>query len=346
MLTRSGTLRINIHCFMTLTDTPLVSVFCVTYNHEKYIAKAIESFLMQKTSFLVEVVIGEDCSSDKTREICEEYQRRFPDKIRLVFSDGNVGPAKNFMRTIKASRGRYLAYCEGDDYWSDENKLQKQVDFLESHPDYSISSHDVDVAEADGSIHGWKRTPETVDLEYLLSRGSAGASCSLVFRNGVFGDFPDWYEDAPGGDWPLQVLCASKGKMRYFRERMGVYRRHGANSTDAAIRKAAAENKSTFALPAKYGLELSEMINKHFEYKYDKLLRRFNIYWSLFYGKEYLKIGDVASAKKKAKEIAHDIWELKYWNVFFIHPQTLLLLFVVIIPENAAGLALKILNNK
>ncbi len=117
---------------------PLVSVFMVTYNHEPYIAQAIEGVLQQETSFPFELVIGEDCSTDGTREIVFDYQKKYPDTIRVITSDKNVGACKNGLRTEKACRGKYIAFCDGDDYWHHPRKLQKQIEFLETHPDYGL----------------------------------------------------------------------------------------------------------------------------------------------------------------------------------------------------------------
>jgi len=116
----------------------LVSIVCITYNQEAYISEAIESFIMQKTSFPYEIIIGEDCSIDSTRRICEEYSKRFPESIKLITSEKNVGYIENFRRTILAAKGQYIALCEGDDYWTDPFKLQKQVDYLISNPDYAL----------------------------------------------------------------------------------------------------------------------------------------------------------------------------------------------------------------
>lgn len=114
---------------------PLVSVAMITYNHEDYIRDAIESVLKQETDFPFELVVGEDCSTDDTRRILLEYQRQHPEQLRVVTSERNVGLVKNLYRTEKACEGKYIAYCEGDDYWQRTDKLQKQVDYLEAHPE-------------------------------------------------------------------------------------------------------------------------------------------------------------------------------------------------------------------
>lgn len=117
----------------------LVSIVCITYNHEPYLRQALEGFLMQETSFPVEIILAEDCSTDGTRTICEEYAAKYPDKIHYIWSETNVGAVENERRAIAAARGKYIALCEGDDYWTDPLKLQKQVGFMESYPEYSVT---------------------------------------------------------------------------------------------------------------------------------------------------------------------------------------------------------------
>jgi glycosyltransferase involved in cell wall biosynthesis len=141
-------------------DHPLVSVQMITYNHRHYIAQAIEGALQQQTSFPFEIVIGEDCSTDGTREIVFDYQRRFPTMIRVITSDRNVGSYANQRRVQAASAGKYLAYCDGDDFWHDPRKLQRQVDYLETHPECSLVHTDADwLVQATGQrIPCWHRT--------------------------------------------------------------------------------------------------------------------------------------------------------------------------------------------
>jgi len=121
-----------------LAKKPFVSVGMITYNHEDYIGRAIEHVAGQETSFPIELIIGEDCSTDRTREIVFEYQRKYPDLIRIITSESNVGMRRNGLRTYEAARGKYIAFCEGDDYWHHPRKLQTQVDFLESNPEYGL----------------------------------------------------------------------------------------------------------------------------------------------------------------------------------------------------------------
>lgn len=120
---------------------PTVSVFMMAYNHEKYIAEAIEGVLMQRTNFDFDIVIGEDCSTDNTRQIIIYYQQKHPGKFKLLLHERSIGAMSNQIAVLKACQGKYIALCEGDDYWTDPYKLQKQVDFLEANEGYSMCGH-------------------------------------------------------------------------------------------------------------------------------------------------------------------------------------------------------------
>ena len=144
-------LEFGLAVFAKWGSTMKVSVHMITYNHEKFIAQAIESALMQQVDFDYEIVIGEDCSTDRTREIVVAYQQRHPDKIRLLLHEQNVGVSLNDIRVYRACRGEYVAWLEGDDYWTSPHKLQKQADFLDSHPACSACFHPVTVFFEDGS---------------------------------------------------------------------------------------------------------------------------------------------------------------------------------------------------
>jgi len=126
-----------------------VSVCMITYNHEPYIRQAIEGVLMQKCNFPIELIIGEDCSTDNTRHICNEYTAKYPE-INLLPSEINLGVILNFFKTLQASTGKYIAICEGDDYWTDPYKLQKQVDFLEANTEYGLVHTDLSLIDING----------------------------------------------------------------------------------------------------------------------------------------------------------------------------------------------------
>ena len=260
-----------------------VSVCMVTYNQEKFIEQAIESVIMQKTNFNYELVIGDDCSTDKTREIVIKYQKKYPNKIRVFINKKNLGAGPNFIQTLKVCKGEYIALLDGDDYWTDPYKLQKQVDFLNTNQDYSISSHNVNVVHRGSKSQSieWlgRKYKETSTLKDILEYGSGGATCSLVFRQKSIIPLPKWFYALPGGDWSLQVLCISKGKMHYFSDAMGVYRiNHYNNSLSTAIRQALEKRQETIGLPFKNTLKIINVLDKHFKYRYSKFLKNQEIY--------------------------------------------------------------------
>lgn len=285
---------------------PKVSVCVITYNHEKFIVQTIDGVLMQKTNFDFEFIIGEDCSSDKTREIIVGFQKKYPGKITLLAREKNLGMMNNFIDTIQICQGEYIAFCEGDDYWTDPLKLQKQVDFLEANLDYSISGHNVKVAfEGFDKQSEWDRAwskKEWIGIEDVIISGGA-ATGSLVWRNNVFGNFPDWFVKQHGGDWSLQILCASKGKMKYFNEIMGVYRIHdkGAYGTALEIVK-----KKNLRIEEFLYNNMQSMINAldlHFAHKYSSLFDMVRNYSNLEAFGRYALAGDFINSKKYAQKV-------------------------------------------
>lgn len=212
-------------------ETPLVSVCMITYNHAPYIAKAIEGVMMQKCDFPIELIIGEDCSTDDTRAIVLKYKEMYPDKIRLLLRVENVGMQKNFVETLQAATGKYIALCEGDDYWIDPYKLQKQVFFLENNSVYSMCFHPVDEL----IDKNWTRGKELSSLhvgeysgEDILKKWSV-ATCSVLFRNCNLEKciFRLQNRKYLFGDIILFLSLAENGKLYCFTDDiMGVYRRH------------------------------------------------------------------------------------------------------------------------
>jgi len=206
----------------------LISVLIITYNHEKYIAEAIEGALLQQCSYSIEIVIGDDCSKDETTAICKKFAEKYPGKIKLLLNEHNIGMMPNFIKTFGACTGKYIAMCEGDDYWTDPLKLQKQVGFLEANPDYAICFHRVK-EWFNGELHESKlntsATEETLSINNLAS-GNFMHTPSVVFRNHLFTDFPGWFSKSFLGDYVLHMLNAQRGLIKYFPETMAVYRYH------------------------------------------------------------------------------------------------------------------------
>ncbi len=195
-----------------------VSVLMKTYNHERFIKQAIESALMQTTDFPYKIVIGEDCSTDGTRNIVVEYQKKYPDKIVLLLYDENVGMRRNYIRLLQLCSGEYIAELEGDDFWTSPHKLQKQVDFLDAHPDFAICFHPVRMFH-EGTDEEWEIFPQGVKevsvLEDLFEYNFI-PTCSVMYRSGRIREFPGWFHELKMGDWTVHLLNARHGKIQFL----------------------------------------------------------------------------------------------------------------------------------
>lgn len=210
-------------------NKPSVSVVMITYGHEKYIKQAINSVLAQKTSFPVEVIIANDCSPDNTDNIVKEIID-IPNNFELKYTchKKNKGMIANHQWAISQAKGKYIAICDGDDYWINENKLQTQFDFMESHPDYSICCHNFKILK-DNTLYeesffdnlDIKETSTNVDL----SKNNIIPTLSAFFINKQV-EFPTWSKDAPLGDLILFLNIAKYGKIKYFDEKWAVYRQN------------------------------------------------------------------------------------------------------------------------
>lgn len=214
----------------------LLSVCLITYNHENFLGEGIESVLMQKTNFSFKLVIADDCSKDGTREIIKKYKKEYPDKIQLILQEKNVGPAKNWMDLLSFPKSKYIAYLEGDDYWTDPFKLQKQVDFMEGNQDFSICFHAVDIKFAsDSDFYEYPIPPSDILSLLDVVKEHYIPSCSLMFRNTYYlNGYPKWLVKTISGDIPHEILLASKGKTKYFPEKMACYRRNLGSVTQVS----------------------------------------------------------------------------------------------------------------
>jgi len=273
-----------------------VSIFMLTYNQESFIAQTIESIVNQKTNFDYQLVIGEDCSTDTTREICEKYVELYSSKIKLLPSlKNNIGLIANYMRTIKECDGKYIAICDGDDYWIDEYKLQKQVDFLENNPDFSIVGTNLYKLYPDGRLvesqkDGLKFNYEFSDLIF----NNVVPSVTALFKNVPKEEpLPNWILNFPYGDWPTYLwVIKNNGKIHILKDFTAVYRMEIGIS--AKIRKSIAaiikinldilknvladsnfKNKKEIIIKSIYATEISLLAGYNREKKYLKGLRLF-----------------------------------------------------------------------
>jgi glycosyltransferase involved in cell wall biosynthesis len=207
---------------------PLVSVRVITYNHEKYIEQCLEGILMQRTSFPFEVIVGEHSSVDRTQKIVMDYGHKYPEQVRVFITGREEPPIQNLVRVQQACRGTYQALCEGDDYWIDPLKLQKQVDLLEANPDMTMCFHNAFVTRENiFNARYYFRTALKERLSFadvcLLSVPTA----SILARSSVLNTLPEWRARLINGDRLMRLWCAHHGPLGYLTDVMSVYRKHG-----------------------------------------------------------------------------------------------------------------------
>lgn len=212
----------------------LVSIHCLTYNHEKFIAEAIDSFLMQKTNFKFEILLHDDASTDRTQEIIKQYELQYPELIKPIYqtenqySKGNSVNAVNLINLNRA-KGKYIAVCEGDDYWIDPYKLQKQVEYMEKNPDCSLCVHGgYIVSAAKKTRQSSKRPSEKNKLftveEVIEGGGGLFLTNSMLFPKNYAFERPAYLQNAPVGDYSYAIHLALMGKVYYIDEMMSAYR--------------------------------------------------------------------------------------------------------------------------
>jgi len=265
----------------------------ITYNHEKFIGQAIESVLMQETDFPVELIIGEDCSTDGTRPIVKRYAEQYPNVIRALLPDSNMGMQRNATAVTAACRGDYVACLEGDDYWTSPNKLQSQVQFMEANLHYSMcgtANRDVMMSSDGNEIEvGLYPTPGAKS-QYGLEDVMADypfRTLTFMLRNGLV-RYPEWYEKAAYGDVCILALYGEKGPIAYLNEVTATYRMHtGGVWTGAGLGSKLESMRATM-----------DLLNDHFGGRYSEVLQRrdFLITKRLF--REVLGHGDTNVTKR------------------------------------------------
>ncbi len=217
-----------------------VSVTIITYNQKDFIGKAIESAVNQVTDFAYEILIGDDYSTDGTREIIMDYERRYPGKVRAILHEKNLGQNGffNTIETLKHAKAAYIAPMDGDDYWTDSSKLQRMADYLDAHPDYSACFHNALVTHEDGSPSYELNPPDQktpITLDDLVGEDEVWfiATSAVLFRGNLM-YYPDWFRKSSSGDIPRYIILAKQGPIGYVPGIMSVYRKnsHGASFKD------------------------------------------------------------------------------------------------------------------
>ena len=219
-------------------DTTIVSILCITYNHENYVEKAILSFLSQKTKYKIEIIIHDDASTDKTREIVRKFSEKYPDLIRCIFPPKNRY-SKTYFRFLKdifkLCNGKYIAFCEGDDFWINDNKITLQVDVLEKNPTIdmcfhpSIAFNDI-TQKFEGIVSLHHKIKKIIEHKKILyNDGSFCPTASLMCSKERLISIPDWAYDAPIFDYFIQSFCSENGCI-FLPIPMSVYRKYSRSS--------------------------------------------------------------------------------------------------------------------
>lgn len=214
-----------------LPEKPVVSVHMLAYNHGSYLAEAIEGVIAQKTDFPIELIIGEDCSTDNTRDIALDYQRRYPQLIRVIYSERNVGMLSNYRRVLTACRGEFIGFCEGDDYWHHPNKLQMQVAYLREHPECVVVHSDYDYrvgSRIRRLIMKAEQRHIPVGQAYdLLQHGYSVGTATLLYQAAILKSFeqtPFAVQAYRFGDYSRLLHASRCGEIGYLDESLATYR--------------------------------------------------------------------------------------------------------------------------
>jgi glycosyltransferase involved in cell wall biosynthesis len=261
---------------------PKVSVHIITYQHVKYIREAIESVLMQQTNFPFEVIIGDDESTDGTREICKEYAEKYSSKIRLflhkrennIAISGNPSHIFQYIYNTFQLRGKYISICSGDDFWTDPNKLQVQVDFLEGHHDYSICAHDSNIVNYKSEVVSYRMyKSEMLNKEYKdeyqleeIFEGATFHTSSVLFRKNDLNipAFAYIIQDITSEDYVLFLMLADKGPVKILSEVMSTYRKHKESITGSHNQFIDKGNKQLM------NVNILLKLNSYFDFRYSE----------------------------------------------------------------------------
>ncbi len=211
---------------------PLVSVKIYAYNHQSFISQCLEGVLMQRTNFPFEIVLGEHSSSDRTQSIVLEYQEKYPDRINVIINGRDKSLMQHILSVQQACRGKYQATCDGDDYWNNPLKLQRQVDFLEAHPEVPLCFHNAFVVREDNY---YVRYFYSSELKPLLAFEEAYnltlPTSSIMGQSAILNSAPEWRARIIHSDRLVRMWCAHHGPLGYLPEVMSVYRKHAGSLT-------------------------------------------------------------------------------------------------------------------
>ncbi len=276
-----------------MKNSTLVTIASTTYNMEAYIGEAIESWLAQETSFPIEIIISDDGSTDGTCDVVRSYIEKHPN-IRLI-STGHIGKMPNFIRSLKESKGKYVALCDGDDYWIDTHKLQKQFDFMESHPEFSecfTNSYVINTWSGEKKVAKTQIWDEATTEGLLKHRDndnvqmSPGHTSTFFFRNQFIQEYPKWMYGDVMTDFPLYMLMSRYGKAKFINDITSVYR----HRLDGVSSK-----NYSFERNTRRRIYVYKNVNRDFHYKYRRIINPIIADYYFNLGKRLFKTGKKVS---------------------------------------------------
>lgn len=263
-----------------MSDAPIVTISCNTYNHEKYIRDALEGFVNQITDFKYEVIVHDDASTDGTADIIREYEKKYPDIIKPIYqSENQYSQGKQFFLNfvLPKVQGKYLAVCEGDDYWIDNNKLQKQFDYMETHPDCSLVAHKSLVYHVDENIftdftsYDFSK-PENCELtaQQIIENHLYFTTASMFFKTDYYANNYEFLKGIRNLDYVKKILLATEGTVHVIPEIMSVYRK----GVDGSWTKRVRQNKAALAQHIEGKIKILNKINEYRNYKYNDEMQK------------------------------------------------------------------------
>ena len=286
------------------TDEIKVSVICTCFNHEKYIKDALESFVNQKTSFKYEVIVHDDASTDKSQDIIREYEKKYPDIIKPVYQTENQfskGVKYVIEYMLPKASGKYFAFCEGDDYWTDSEKLQKQVDFLELHPEFGACVHNTEFEYmSDGNVEvKFPLYDREITLEDVFCEDKKYHTSSLMVKRELYIERAPWVLLIRGvGDLPSAIFYTASSRVMYLGEVMSHYRYCVPGSWTAknknSVKKQITNRKNLIAMLT--------AANNFYNNKYEKVLKKQILIHRFGIVKGYIKMILHTFKLKKDKE--------------------------------------------
>jgi glycosyltransferase involved in cell wall biosynthesis len=283
---------------MSASTRPKVTVLVLTYNHDRYVAKALAGALSQNTSFKYEILVAEDCSTDRTVEVVGRIALKNPALVRILPRPENLGICRNFVDAYRACGGEYVAILEGDDEWHNPGKLEKLISALDRRPDCSFAFHDVRLRFEDGREEAGCCPPHVrpeLHLRDFLAHNHVPNCSALVFRNGLVDRFPSWFTTLSYYDWPLHVLHLQRGPALYLNEPLSTYRIHSGGAWHGAGTGYRLEKL----------LEIFAALNEHLGFEYDTVFRTTANFWRVQAENEVLR--RTASAAGQRSDAAGEL---------------------------------------